>query len=107
MPELELKTLLGILRQSFQAIFGEQFDQMLLFGSRARGDARADSDIDVLVILRGDFAYGDVVARTSEIVVRLSLENDLVISTVFVTKERFGQENSPFLLNIRREGVAL
>ncbi len=105
MSELELKDLLGILRQSFQAIFGEQFDQMLLFGSRARGDARADSDIDVLVILRGDFAYGDAIAHTSETVARLSLENDVVISRSFVTKKRFEQEKSPFILNVQREGV--
>jgi predicted nucleotidyltransferase len=107
MAELELKNLLGILRESFQAIFGEQFDRMLLFGSRARGDARADSDIDLLVVLRDEFDYSDVIALTSEIVVRLSLENDIVISTAFITKERFGKEKSPFLLNVRREGVPL
>ncbi|MCX6045277.1 MAG: nucleotidyltransferase domain-containing protein [Chloroflexi bacterium] len=105
MSELELKNLLGILRESFQAIFGEQFDRMLLFGSRARGDARADSDIDLLVVLRDEFDYGMAIAHTSEIVARLSLENDLVISRSFVAKKRFEQEKSPFLLNVQREGM--
>jgi len=107
MTESELKSLLLILRESFQQIFGVQFEQMLLFGSRARGDAWTDSDIDVLVVLRAEFDYGDVIARTSEIVARLSLENDVVISRSFVVKDRFEYEKSPFLLNIKREGVSV
>ena len=105
MMESELKTLLIILRESFKQIFGEQFDSMLLYGSRARGDARADSDIDVLVILRDKFDYARAIAQTSEIVARLSLENDVVISRSFVAKDRFEYEKSPFLLNVQREGV--
>ncbi len=105
MSEIELKNLLSVLRASFQQIFGDQFDQMLLFGSRARGDARADSDIDVLIVLHGKFDYLDVIERTSELVSTLSLENDIVISRTFIGKDRFEQEHSPFLLNVKREGV--
>lgn len=32
--------------------FPEQVEQLILFGSKARGDSVADSDIDVLVVLR-------------------------------------------------------
>jgi len=35
----------------------------------------------------------------------LSLEYDMVISRAFVSKEQFERERSPFLLNVRREGV--
>lgn len=31
-------------------------DQVILFGSRARGDAQADSDIDLLVVMRAPFS---------------------------------------------------
>ncbi len=105
MSEIELKNLLAVLRASFQQIFGDQFDQMLLFGSRARGDARQDSDIDVLVVLHGEFDYLDVIERTSELVSTLSLENDIVISTAFLAQQRFEQGGSPFILNVRREGM--
>jgi predicted nucleotidyltransferase len=72
--------------------------------ARARGDARPDSDIDVLVVLRDKFDYREAIARTSELVARLSLENDLLISTVFISKDRYERGGSPFLLNVRREG---
>ena len=32
---------------------GVDVDRIILFGSRARGDAREDSDYDILVVIRG------------------------------------------------------
>ena len=36
--------------------FRHRFVRLILFGSRARGDARPDSDVDVAVVLRGPLA---------------------------------------------------
>ena len=33
-------------------IYGEQIDRVILFGSRARGEARSDSDYDIAVFLK-------------------------------------------------------
>ena len=51
--------------------------------------------------------YGDLMRKTSPIVSALSLEYDVVISRAFVARERFERERSPFLLNVRREGVVI
>jgi uncharacterized protein len=107
MTKRELDNLLVVLRDSFAQIFGEQFERMLLFGSRARGDARPDSDIDVLVVLRGEFDYGEVIRQTSELVSRLSLENEVVISRSFVSDHQFEQGQTPFLRNVRQESLAV
>ena len=61
----------------------------------------------MLVVVRGVVDYGDLIRRTSMLVSMLSLKYDAVISRVFVSKERFERENSPFLMNIRREAVAV
>lgn len=105
MTKTEVAKLLVVLRESFRELFGDQFDRMLLFGSHVRGDAQADSDIDVLVVLRDEFGYGKAIALTSELIARLSLENDLLISTVFISTKRYESGGSPFLLNVRREGM--
>jgi len=107
MGEADLKGLLATLRRELARVLGDQFDRMLLYGSQARRDAQAASDIDVLVVVRGAFDYGDLIERTSPIVSALSLEHDVVISRAFVEKERFEREGSPFLLNVRRESVAV
>src|SRR2546423_12045420 len=34
--------------------FGERLDRIILYGSKARGDDDAESDLDLLVVLRGE-----------------------------------------------------
>src|SRR5438874_9124236 len=39
-------------RAALDALYGGRLERVVLFGSRARGDARADSDYDVAVFLK-------------------------------------------------------
>ena len=105
MTDQQLGQILQALRRELSRILGDRLEAVYLFGSRARGEARSDSDIDVLVVLRGDFDYADLIRRTSFIVSELSLQHDVVISRAFASKEQFAREQSPFLLSVRREGV--
>ena len=44
-----------------QALYGDRLDHIVLYGSRARGDARPESDVDLLVVLRGAYqAYREI-----------------------------------------------
>jgi len=79
----------------------------MLFGSQARGDADPGSDIDVLVVLEGQVRPGEEIRRTLDPVAELSLENNVVFSCIFVPRERFENELSPLLINVRRDGVAV
>jgi predicted nucleotidyltransferase len=105
MTEERLSEILRALRRELAEVLGEQLEAIYLFGSQVRGEARSDSDIDILVIVRGDLNYMDLIHRTSPLVAALSLQHDVVISRAFVSQERFEREQSPFLLNVRREGV--
>lgn len=99
--------LLGELKHGLTGLLGGQFAGLYLFGSRARREERADSDVDVLVVLRGGFDYGDLIRRTSALASELSLKYDTVVSRAFVAEDRFAAETSPFLMNVRREAVAV
>jgi predicted nucleotidyltransferase len=103
----QLRTLLTQLRSRFEALYGPRLVRLMLFGSQARGDAEPGSDIDVLVVLEGPVRPGEEIARTGEIASGISLENNVVISCTFISADRFEREESPLMINVRREGVPL
>ncbi len=95
------------LRNQMEKLYGERLVQVILFGSHARGDAQLSSDIDVLVVLKGDVNPGKEINRTIYIVSELSLQYDTVISCVFISHDRYLSERSPLLINVRKEGVTI
>lgn len=103
----ETGNVLRELQWALQRELGDQLEDILLFGSRARREGRPDSDIDVLILLKGEFDYGELIRRTSLLVAELSLEHGIVISRAFATKARYETEQSPFYINVRREAVPI
>jgi len=81
--------------------------QMILFGSRARGDADPDSDLDVLVVLDGP---ADRSARETvgDCTWETGLEHGIVIVPIIVSRDEWedGPERYSLLAEaIRAEGV--
>ncbi len=106
MPE-HIQKLLKELKQGLIRIYGNQLKAVYLYGSYARGDARPDSDIDVLMVLKGKFNYIEMLKRSDDFAATFSLENDVVISRAFVSAKEYKEKQTPFLINVRREGVAV
>lgn len=71
------------------------------------GDALADSDIDVLVVLHGTVIPLKEARRISEFRGDLCLRHNVVISCVYVSANEAQTGDTPLLTNIRAEGVPL
>ena len=76
-----------------------------VFGSRARGDAAPDSDMDVFVLV--DHATSDIERYISECAWETGFEQDVVIVPVVVGRDRIEGplKESVFILNVSREGI--
>ena len=103
----QVKEIIAQTRLGLGKIYGQQLEQVILFGSQARGDARADSDIDLLIVLKNPFDYSTESDRISFLIADLCLEYNVLISCAFATSEQFQHRNSGFFRNVRAEGVAV
>lgn len=86
---------------------GNRLEAVYLYGSQARGDAKPGSDIDVLIVLRGEFDYFQTLDLVSDLAWKLSLENDVVIAQVLLSTDQFAKGNSPFIMNVQREAILI
>ena len=104
----KIRKILRELKDGLTAIYGEQLSAVVLFGSYARGDAHPpDSDIDVMIVLKGEFNYREAQRRSIEYVASLCLEHDVVITRKFASDKEFKESRMPLFLNVRSEGVAI
>lgn len=94
-------------RSRLAAVLGDEMDLFVLYGSYARKEAVEGSDIDVLCVMNNPFQYGDLINRTSLATAEISLKYDIVISRVFVTREAYEAQGSPFLMNVHKEQLAI
>ena len=107
MPK-NIQKILRELKKGLSKIYGDQLKAVYLFGSFARGEGHLpDSDIDVMVVLSGEFSYWETDKRSSEFIAALCLQNDVLISWRFVSEANYAQSGMPLMINIRKEGVKI
>ena len=89
------------LKKRLAAAYGERLHAVVLFGSEVRGDARPDSDIDVLAVLKtlsGD--YGDELERGLAAVYPVALKLGRRVSVKPLAREAYERGDSPLLREV-------
>jgi len=93
-------------RAALDEIYGKRLERVVLFGSRARGDARPDSDYDIAIFLKLLPDRWAELDRLAKLRVDFLDETDAFFDTKPYLAEAY-RERSPLMHEIRREGLDL
>ena len=98
----------------FQALIVDKYptDGLIVYGSRARGTHRKDSDADVAVLLAGEHQrFVTTKLAMADIAYDVLLETGIDISPLPIWRDEWehpeGYSNPELLRNIAREGISL
>jgi uncharacterized protein len=83
--------------------------QAFLFGSRARGDNRPDSDWDILILINNQIVTSEIEDRFRDVLYNIELESGQIISA-FIYPMSYWQKNlkySPLYKSVKKEGIKL
>lgn len=105
---VEEKTAIQKLLKKLVELYSDNIQQIILFGSKARGDFDADSDTDLLVLTdRENWTLRNGIWKTAA---HIELDYDLIFNIQLISIERWEQmtrERFSLCRNVEREGIML
>ncbi len=89
-------------------MMGEKLEQIILYGSVARGTSTEESDVDIALLIHGTMD-ANLEDHLLDFIVDMNLKYNRVFSVIDIDYETFQKwENVlPFYSNVRKEGVIL
>ena len=93
-------------RSVLDCAYGDRLERVVLFGSRARGDARPDSDYDVAIFLKSMPNRWEDLDRLADLSTDFIDETGEVFNVLPYHISTY-QERLPLMGEIRREGIDL
>lgn len=102
-----LAELLGKVRSILREHYGERLADVVLHGSVARGTDEPESDVDLLVLLRGELDYFRELRTLVDLLFPLQLDAERVISALPAAAEEYRRGTLQLYRNAAREGLAL
>ena len=82
---------------------------IVLYGSRARGDAKADSDWDLLILINKTLTEKEKL-KIQHTLYEVELEADEIINAIIHSENEWNNplmQVSPFYKNVKKEGIVI
>jgi predicted nucleotidyltransferase len=105
--EHKVKQLVNQIKKHLIKEYGGKIKQIIIYGSYVRGEATKDSDIDVLVVIDDSLNPFEVMKNLDDIIFDILLEKKELISVIPVPETIFKDYKSPFILNVKEEGMMI
>ncbi len=102
---MDREQLLHRIKNCLQDTYGDRLQGVVLYGSEARGEAEPDSDIDLLVLLKGPVQFGKDLRTNIDVLYDLQLEVIRPIHAMPVDVEIFRTGRYAVYRNAQKEGV--
>jgi predicted nucleotidyltransferase len=101
-------TALALFRDTARASYGDRLAKIVLFGSRARGEGRSDSDLDIAIVLRDLTDKGADRNRLADLAYDAIVETSMDIQAVPISLDEWDHpdhHSNPALIRaIKRDG---
>jgi predicted nucleotidyltransferase len=102
-----IKAALSELQAALRKKYRQNTPIVLVYGSQARHEANATSDIDVLLLYTKTVHPGQEIQRLSPVLADLNLRYQVLISILPASESDYRDSTSAFWENVRREGLPI
>ncbi len=104
---MDRKQVLQNVKERLQEVYGDRLRGVVLYGSEARGEADADSDVDMLVLIDGPGDWWSEARKIIDALYDLVLEIERPIHALPVAVEDFNAGKYALYRTVQNEGVFL
>lgn len=81
--------------------------QTILYGSEARGDAQAESDIDLVILLNDEQLTPERELEITRHLYEVEVDSGVIISPMVMLRRVWDSISTPFTITVMKEGVFL
>lgn len=106
-PTIAADPVLKRFRAALDEIYGERLERVVLYGSRARGDAHEDSDYDIAVFLKDLTDRWPELDRLADLGTEILHETGELVHAMPYRAGAYNDERMPLMHEIRADGIDL
>lgn len=105
--ELQIEKIIKVMVECYREVYGNSIEDIILYGSYARGTYNENSDVDIVAVVHG--SREDLQEKLKivwDVSAEIGLENDVIVSPTVISYDEFikYKKTLPYYRNIHEEG---